>query len=342
MTLNSKQNQSVPSVSIVILTFNGSDYIAPLLESLRDQSYPRDRTEIIVVDNASTDNTPDIVLNNYPSVKIVQLEENIGFAAGNNQGLLHARHALIVFLNQDTVCHTDFLKSLVNHMLTDRSIAACNPNIITPQTENFGDIENKPPRESLFICDLSPFGYGRNRVINAKAIFNTKLLSGCAFMIRQETVSKLDCLFDDRLWMYAEDTDLSLRLHHLGQRICAAQDAIVYHLHNSNTGLKKSSLRLAARAIMNRVYAYFKNMGSLEFLLFFPLMFLGGNFKILEFPLSNFRKIVYFIPFSLFSMSCMILAIAGLPKFASKKRRAVTKRRAGGFPILKLLLTRDR
>ena len=342
MTSNFKKNQNYPPVSVIILTYNGSQYIQPLLDSLSNQSYPKERTEILVVDNASTDETLSITRKKFSHVKVVAIEKNIGYAAGNNHALRHASHDLLVFLNQDTICHPGFLLSMVNLMAADKTLAACNPNIITPEADCFGTLDETFQPESLYLCDLAPFGYGQNRIIYGKKNYCTKLLSGCAFIIHRETVSRLGYLFDDQFWMYAEDTDLSLRIHNMGHRICAAQDAIVYHLHNSDMGLKKKSLHIAARAIMNRVYAYFKNMGTLEFLIFFPLMCLGGNFKILEFPLTTFKKIFYFLPFSLFSMSCMVLAIPGLPNFASKKRRVITKCHERRFHILRLLLKQGR
>ena len=139
-----------------------------------------------------------IVRSTHPSVNLVLLKENMGFAAGNNQGLLQASHDLLVFLNQDTVCHPDFLKSLVNIMLNDKTLAACNPNIITPDPPNFDSIDMQSPPTSLFVCDLSPYGYGKNRMITGKPIYYQKLLSGCAFIIRRETISKLGYLFDER------------------------------------------------------------------------------------------------------------------------------------------------
>ena len=65
MTLNSKQNQSYPPVSVIILTYNGSEYIQLLLDSLLNQSYPQERMEILVVDNASTDETLSIIRKNF-------------------------------------------------------------------------------------------------------------------------------------------------------------------------------------------------------------------------------------------------------------------------------------
>jgi GT2 family glycosyltransferase len=275
--------------------------------------------EIIVVDNASNDDTAPIVQKNHPNVKLVLLEENVGFAAGNNQGLLHAGHDLLVFLNQDTICHPAFLKSLVNIMLSDKTLAACNPNIITPVPPHRDAINMQTLPISLFVCDLSPFGYGKNRILHGKSIYYQKLLSGCAFIIRRETLSKLGYLFDDKIWMYAEDTDLSLRIFNLGQRIGASRDSIIYHLHPTHTKIDRNRLRLAAQAIMNRVHVFFKNMNRLEFMIYLPFLLLGGNFKVLEFSLPPAKKIIYFVPFSLFSMTCMILALWQLPRFAVAK-----------------------
>jgi len=339
MTLNSNQYTDYPNVSIIILTFNGSEYIKPLLDSLLNQTFPQERMEILVVDNASNDETLRIIRENFTSVKIIALEKNIGFAAGNNQALLHASHDLLVFLNQDTICHPGFLPSLVNRMEADKTLAACNPNIITPEVEGFGTIDQDFRLGSLFLCDLVPFGYGQNRIINGKNNFSAKLLSGCAFIIRRETVTKLVYLFDDQLWMYAEDTDLSLRMHNMALKISAIRDAVVYHLHKSNMNLESGRILTAAGAIKNRVFAFYKNMNGLEFCAFFPFLFFGGAFKIFAFPLTNARKAIYFFPFSLFSMTCMIAALFQLTRFDAKKRRIMEQRQIPNFGLLKLILT---
>lgn len=327
-----------PNVSVIILTFNGERYIDSLLESLSDQSFPKKQIEIIVIDNASTDNTLAIVQNKYPHIKCVALEKNVGFACGNNLGLQYARHDFLVFLNQDTVCHRDWLGALVAGIADSGNIAACTSNIIPPDADEFDAMDRQAVFKSLYYCDLSPFGYGRFRKnSNARLVF-TKILSGCSFAIRRETVNELGYLFDEQFWMYAEDTDLSLRIHNLGRRICAARDSVVFHLHHNGIRFKKDRLTLSAGAIMNRVYAFFKNMDAVEFLLFLPLLFFGGIFKILEFPLTPSRKALFFIPFGIFSMACMLLALFHLPKFAAGKRLVMKQRRVTGFPILKQVL----
>lgn len=334
----SLESYDYPHVSIIILTYNGAGYILPLLKSLSEQTYPLNLVEIIVIDNASTDNTQELIQENYKTVKIIPLKKNLGFAAGNNQGYLHARHDFLVFLNQDTICHPDFLKALVCKMLEDKSLAACNPNIIPATPPSAIAKEGKSPINSLHLCDLSPYGYGRSRTIPGKQFFYTKLLSGCAFIIRRAIVKKLGYLYDDQLWMYAEDTDLSLRIHGLGLRIGAVKDAVIYHLHDRNEALKRNTFSLAARAIMNRVYIFFKNMETPEFLFYYFFLLLGGNFKIFEFSMPAIKKIVYFIPFCLFSMVCMLGASFRLNRFAAKRHQTLRNRHAGRFSILKLVL----
>jgi len=336
-----EKNHFNPFVSIIILTYNGSKHIISLLESLSGQSYPKDRIEIIVVDNASTDNTLSLIQNNYPFVNIVPLVKNIGFAAGNNRGFFHASHDLILFLNQDTICHYNWLRDLVAIMEANKGIAACNPNIIPTNLQNYKNVDIKSPEAPMFFCDLSPFGYARNRVENKKQIYYTKLLSGCSFIIRRKIVLELGYLFDEQLWMYAEDTDLSLRLHNLGYKICSIKNSVIYHLHDYDTKIKKKSLYIAARAIMNRIYVYFKNMGGLEFLIFLPILFFGGIFKFFEFKMTSTQRALFFIPFCLFSTACMVIGILRMPKFAAGKRLIMKKRRIAGFPILKLLFRQN-
>ena len=336
--MTSLEQNDYPHVSIIILTYNGAGYILPLLKSLFEQTYPLNLVEIIVIDNASTDTTLELIRNNYKIVKIIPLEKNLGFAAGNNQGYLHARHDLLVFLNQDTLCHPDFLKVLVCKMQEDKSLAACNPNIIPATPSSSIATDRRLPINSLHLCDLSPYGYGRNRIISDKNFFYTKLLSGCAFIIRRAIVKNLGYLYDEQLWMYAEDTDLSLRIHRSGLKIGAVKDAVIYHLHNRNEALKRNSLLLAARAIMNRFYIFFKNMETLEFLLFYPFLLLGGHFKIFEFSMSTTKKIIFFVPFSSFSMVCMLCAGFRLNRFSTKRHSILKNRNKSGFSTLKLIL----
>jgi len=79
-------------------------------------------------------------------------------------------------------------------------------------------------------------------------------------------------------------------------------------------------------------------MSETEFFFFFPFLFLGGIFKIFEFQLTTTRKVLYFLPFSFFSMACMISAIFYLPRFAAQKRHIMKKRLKPKFALIRLIL----
>lgn len=323
---------------MIILTYNGAKYLESLLESLSEQSYPKEQMEIIVVDNASTDDTVTLVQTGCPHVKCVPLDRNIGFAAGNNKAIQYAQHDFLVFLNQDTVCHRDWLSGLMLSIVEDKGIGACTSNMILPNTQKYRCMDRHSSLNSLYFYDLSPFGYGRYRKTIGRPFVFPKILSGCSFVIRRETVTELGYLFDDQLWMYVEDTDLSLRIHNLGLRICAVRDSVVYHLHDNDVEINPNHLYFAASAIMNRVCVFFKNMGALEFFLFFPILWIGGIFKIFEFHLRPSQKAAYLLPFGFFSMVCMLLALLRLPRYSAKRRSILERRRVKGFYVLKLLL----
>lgn len=103
----------LPSVSIIIVNYNGVPYLDSCLQSLRHQSYPASRYEIIVVDNASQDDSVAWLKANYPEVRVIESEHNLGFAGGNNLGIAHAKGDLLVLLNNDTRVAPDWLYHLV-------------------------------------------------------------------------------------------------------------------------------------------------------------------------------------------------------------------------------------
>jgi len=312
----------LPHVSIVILTYNGARFMRDLLPSLLDQTYPSHQREIIVIDNDSKDNTVSYIQSNFPEIECIALPENIGFAAGNNIGYQYAKYDYIIFLNQDTICHRTWLAGLVAPLLDDQEIGACASNIIPVDPQKAAGVDRETRVDTLFYCDLSPFGYGRYHEKVKAPCEQTLLVSGCAFIIRRETVEQLGYLFDPNLWMYAEDTDLSLRLLRRGKKLCVVRDSIVFHLHGSPTFSNPGSIKKAYGAIHNRVFVYLKNMRPVEFFFFFPLMILGGGGKLLELRMPHSHKALLFVPFSLFSFAAMMIAFTThvIPLIKRKRR----------------------
>ena len=327
-----------PNISIIIVTYNGKRYIPDLFESLCNQSYAIDKMEIIVLDNASTDDTADIISKQYPKVKVIKLGENIGYAAGNNKALQYASHDFLVFLNQDTICHRNWLRGLIQCMQERPDAGACTSNMVIVDSGVGRMIDRNIMPDSLSYYDLSIFGYACYRKGVKGDIILTKMISGCSFVIRRKLIEELRCLFDEDLWMYVEDTDLSLRIHNLGYKTCAVRDSVVYHLHNMNIIFNIPNLNIAAKAIMNRVYVFFKNMSWLEFIVFYPLLLFGGMFKIITIQISLFRKILYTLPYAVFSISCMVVALSNMQKYYAKRKIILKNRTSQKMHILRLIL----
>lgn len=335
------ERSALPHISVIIITYNGSAYIKRLLDSLHDQSYPQDKFETIVVDNASTDNTPDIIRENYPGVKLIALTQNKGFAAGNNYALQYAAADYIAFLNQDTLCHRDWLLGLVRCMLKHSEAGACTSNMIFADLDSAHTLDLHKPVGVLCYYDLTLFGYANYRCVKDKDIIPTKIISGCSFIIRREIISSMGYLFDEALWMYVEDTDLSLRIHNLGYKTTAVKDSVVYHFHKNDFSLRKNRISIASNALRNRAYVFYKNMSAAEFAVFYPLLLIGGIFKIFNFHMTILQKIMYFIPFAIFSLYCMANATLTLHKYKTKKYAILKQRKFGKLRILKLLLSKD-
>jgi GT2 family glycosyltransferase len=118
---------ATPLVSVVVVNYNGAPYLRSLLPSLLSQSYPS--IEIVVVDNASTDSSAELLAGMGPPVRLVRSERNLGFAAGNNLGVSVARGRYVALLNSDAVAEPDWLRPLVREVERDPEVAGVGSKI---------------------------------------------------------------------------------------------------------------------------------------------------------------------------------------------------------------------
>ncbi|HYJ85601.1 MAG TPA: glycosyltransferase family 2 protein [Pyrinomonadaceae bacterium] len=211
------------TVSIIIVNYNGQRLLGELFESIAQQTHPP--AEVIMVDNASVDDSVEYVRENFSWVKIVTSDENTGFAGGNNLGLLHSSGDYIALLNSDTVVDKRWLAELLMALDQDESIGAAVSKI---------HIAASKPTIDCAGAEFNNLGFAWGRGANEpdtgqfdKAM-PVPALTACAALIRRSALGNAP-LFDSKLFMYYEEFDLALRLRGSGYNIFYVPRSIVYH-----------------------------------------------------------------------------------------------------------------
>ena len=210
-------------ISLIIVNFNGRSFLGDLLKSVDAQS--RRPEEIILVDNASTDGSVEYIQFNFPWVKIVSLDSNVGFAEGNNIGLTHTKYDYIGLLNSDTIIDKNCFAEMAKALDSDPKLGAVVPKIYGK--EGFPTIH----------CTGAEFNnighyWGRGFKQNDHGQFDVATevpgITACAALVRREALGG-EALFDPDFFMYNEEFDLSLRLHCRNFPIKYLPQAIVFH-----------------------------------------------------------------------------------------------------------------
>ncbi len=217
--------------SVIIPNYNGLRFLAPCLDALRAQTYPREMTEVILVDDASTDASVAFVQEHYPEVKIVRLARNSGLAAGCNAGAAAARGDLLVMLNNDTEVEPGWLAALVE-------AAAAHPQAgaIASKMLLFDRRDTLHNAGDLMGADGIPRNRGVWEVDRGQYDADVAIFGGCGGGVAYRRAAWEQAGgFDERLFMYLEDVDLAWRLQLLGWQAVFAPNARLYH-HLSATG----------------------------------------------------------------------------------------------------------
>lgn len=225
------RTSTLPLVSIVILNHNGKRFLEDCLSSVFNINYPHERFEVILVDNASTDDSVGFVEEKYPLVKVLALDANYGFASGNNKGIKLAKGEIFAFLNNDTVVDGNWLNRLVQP-IENAKADICGSKIVfmkNPDAVQYSGGYLHLIGGAIFV----PF----HRVVLGQSYYLVGSVSGASFAIRRDVFEDLEG-FDDDFFMYAEEGDLCLRALVSGYKIAYSPFSITYHYGGGSGSLQ--------------------------------------------------------------------------------------------------------
>lgn len=220
-------NTRQPTVSVVIVNWNGKGYIERCLDALQRQSLPP--LEVIVVDNASSDGSAELVARAYPWVRLIRSKKNLGFAGGCNVGWHSARGEFVATLNPDTEPSPGWLEALVASLAGDSGVGMAASLMLfadRPAIINSAGIV-------LDVLGIAWDRLGGCPASRAKEPCGVLGPSGGAALYRRELLKQLGG-FDETYFMYLEDVDLALRAQLRGWRCAYVPEATVLHVHSAS------------------------------------------------------------------------------------------------------------
>lgn len=208
--------------SVVIVSYNAKQQLIACVESVL-RSLPED-CELIVVDNASSDGSADAIASEFPDATLIRTDRNLGFAGGCNLTARNQRSKYLVFLNQDTIVQSDWLEPLLAPFEAGEKIGLVTSRIL---------LLNEPDRINACGCDIHITGFAMCRGMGQPRDSYPKpgavaAVSGAAFAIRRDRFDELGG-FDEDMFLYFEDVDLSWRAGLAAWTIMYSPESVVLH-----------------------------------------------------------------------------------------------------------------
>jgi len=224
------QPLSLPFVSVIIPTYNGERTISNCLKSVYASDYLN--FEVILVDDASKDNSVSIVRDSFPHTKIIENTINLGFTRTINKGIRESNGEIVVLLNMDTVVRKDWLSELVKTLVSDEKIVIVGSKILDPDEKTIqhagGLIDNNGVSVHIGRGEIDIGQYDRLREVD--------YVCGASMGFRKNLLEKIGCLDEDYSPLYYEDADFAFRARKRGYKIFYVSGSVLIHNENYSTG----------------------------------------------------------------------------------------------------------
>lgn len=255
------------SVAVIIPNYNGKKYLNDCLKSLEKQTY-RDFS-VIVVDNGSEDGSLEYLKNNFPSVRVISLGSNTGFANAVNEGIRASDSKYVFLLNNDTVCDEGAIESLVKVLDSKPKVFSAQAKMLRMKEPHLVDDAGD------YYCALGwtvvPSKDKESELFSKRK----QITSACAgaAVYRREVFDKIG-MFDEAHFCYLEDVDVGYRARLFGYDNVMEPSAVVYHVGSGSSGSRYNTFKVELTA-SNNLYFIYKNMAVWQLIINLPLVLLG-------------------------------------------------------------------
>ncbi len=219
----------LPAVSVVVVNYRGAEDTITCLRALAELSYPVDKLQVVVVDNASGDGSAERIRAAVPSATVVESPENLGFAGGCNLGVESATGSVLAFLNNDARPHPDWVRAAVRVLQAEPTVGAVASKVLDWDGTDIDFVDG----------GLTWFGMGYKRHAGRPddgshdaprdVLFGT----GSALFVRTSVYRSLGG-FDERFFMFYEDVDLGWRMNLRGWRVRYEPASLTFHKHHAS------------------------------------------------------------------------------------------------------------
>lgn len=251
-------------VSVVILNWNGAEMLREFLPSVLRHSLG-EGIEVCVADNASTDASREVLRAEFPGIRLIELDQNYGFAEGYNRALAQVEAEYAVLLNSDVEVTLHWLEPLLSYMDAHPETVACQPKILSQRNKEYFEYAGA----SGGYIDRYGYPFCRGRIFDVvekdhgqyDTVQSVLWATGAALFIRLEDYFNAGGL-DGQFFAHMEEIDLCWRLRSRGKDIVCIPQSIVYHVGGAT--LKKENPRKTFLNFRNNLLMLYKNLPERE------------------------------------------------------------------------------
>jgi len=281
---------SDPVLSILIVSYNGAEYLNRCLLSIRAFPPPVSY-EVIVIDNGSSDESPELVESFFPEVQLIQNGENLGFAAANNRGIEQCKGEIILFLNSDTELRPHSLTPLLRHLDKHPEVGIVGPTELHTTGRAYPSISLFPNLIYIFLTHTTlrhrfyknkwfhPYRKKWEKAQRLRRPIPVDRVSGATLMIRRKVLDAIG-IFDETYFFYMEETDLCKRTHNAGWEVHFVPSAEIIH-HGGATTKKIGNGILSLSGTLSELIFFRKHKSFFELTCLRAFLFLEYMVKYL-------------------------------------------------------------